>query len=285
MIRQHWFETAHPAVLFCYLAGVLGLCLASLHPLYVAGSMACALCVNLWLRGPGPTLRTLRFALLLFCIVALANPLFNGRGATTLFFLFQTPFTLEALLYGVCSGGMLVSMWLWCAVWQQWMTGERFYYLFANFAPTLSLMGSMVCALLPQSARKLAQIRLCQRGGAGKKERVRGGVRQLSALLVMDMEDSMQTADAMRCKGFGSGKRTVFSLYRFGVQDGVLLGVSAALLALAVWGVALANAGLSFYPFLRGGAPSAALFGCLLAFCLLPLFVQGKEWLSCRRSV
>ena len=51
--------------------------------------------------------------------------------------LFGNPLTMEALVYGLVSSLMLLTMWLWCAVWQVWMTNERFLYLFGNLAPTL----------------------------------------------------------------------------------------------------------------------------------------------------
>ena len=36
-MKIRWFEHTHPLVLFVYLLGVMGVCLASLHPWYVAG--------------------------------------------------------------------------------------------------------------------------------------------------------------------------------------------------------------------------------------------------------
>ena len=285
-MKIRWFEHTHPLVLFVYLLGVMGVCLGSLHPWYVAGSFTMALGVNLWLRGAKQTARTLRHALWVFCIVALANPLFNGRGATILFELFETPITLEALCYGVCSGGMLMAMWLWCAIWQSWMTAERFLYLFGNAVPTLSLMISMIWGLLPQSAQKLRQIRLAQpmEKQRGKREKARSLMRQITALVVMDMEDSMQTADAMRCKGYGVQKRTTFSVFRFTGQDGVLLALEIVLAGLCIAGLIQANRGLVFYPYLAAETPNAALYGCMAAFMLLPLGVQGKEEWQCKRS-
>ena len=138
-------------------------------------------------------------ALVLCCLVTALNALFNHSGATELAVLFGNPLTMEALVYGLVSSLMLLTMWLWCAVWQVWMTNECFLYLFGNLAPTLSLMLSMVFSLIPQSGKKLSQIRLCQRAHPADRKKQRGLlIRQISSLLVMDMEDSMQTADAMR---------------------------------------------------------------------------------------
>ncbi len=284
MNRQRWFETLHPSVVLVYLAGgmVLGLC--TMHPVVLGLLCICALSVNLWLRGAKRTARTLLHALALCCFITALNALCNHSGATELCMLFGAPITLEALAYGLAASLMLLTMWLWCAVWQCWMTSERFLYLFGNLAPTLSLMLSMVFALIPQSGKKLSQIRLCGKldEGAGKKQRVRAWIRQVSALLVMDMEDSMQTSDAMRCKGYGVGRRTSFSLFRFAKRDAGWLAGGLVLFSAALTGAVLANQGLVFYPWLFWPSlPPLCLMGLAL-FALLPLLVQGKEWISCR---
>ena len=285
MSRQRWFETLHPSVVLVYLVGVMGLGLCTLHPIYLGLMGLCAVAVNIWLRGIGRTARTLMHALVLCCLVTALNALFNHSGATELAVLFGNPLTMEALVYGLVSSLMLLTMWLWCVVWQVWMTNERFLYLFGNLAPTLSLMLSMVFSLLPQSGKKLSQIRLCQRAHHADGKKQRGLlIRQISSLLVMDMEDSMQTADAMRCKGYGVGRRTSFSLFRFTKRDAIWLLAGLVLLLTAVPGAVLANRGLVFYPWLFWpAAPPVCLVGLAL-FALLPLLVQGKEWLSCRWS-
>ena len=285
MKNQRWFETLHPLVILAYLGGGMGLGFASLHPVYISVMLVCAVAMNLWLRGLVQTERTLMRALVLFCLVVLLNAVFNDSGATTLCFFLGRPVTLEALTYGLVSGEMLMTMWLWCAIWQTWMTNERFLYLFGNWMPTLSLLLSMVFALIPQSGHKLARIRLCQSyyQGQEKKRKIQQLIRQISCLLVMDMEDSMQTADAMRCKGYGSGKRTTFSLYSFTVRDGIWLVVVLASLAVSITAAVMANAGLFFYPWRSWRTiPPLCLVG-MVGFMLLPILMQTKEWFAWKR--
>lgn len=92
----------------------------------------------------------------------------------------------------------------------------------------------------------------------------------------------MQTADAMRCKGYGVGRRTSFSLFRFTPRDAAWLAAGLALFALAAAGAILANRGLVFYPWLFWPAVPWPCLAGLGLFAMLPLLVQGKEWLSCR---
>ena len=71
----------------------------------------------------GRTARTLMHALVLCCLVTALNALFNHSGATELAVLFGNPLTMEALVYGLVSSLMLLTMWLWCAVWRGVATG------------------------------------------------------------------------------------------------------------------------------------------------------------------
>ncbi len=63
-----------------------------------------------------------------------------------------------------------------------------------------------------------------------------------------------------------------------------VLAAGLVLLITAVPGVVLANRGLVFYPWLFWPAALPVCLAGLALFALLPLLVQGKEWLSCRWS-
>ena len=53
----------------------------------------------------------------------------------------------------------------------------------------------------------------------------------LSALTSWALEGGIVTADSMRSRGYGCGKRTNFSLYRMEGRDKALLGIMGLLLA------------------------------------------------------
>ncbi|MEI3176077.1 MAG: hypothetical protein V8S96_06110 [Lachnospiraceae bacterium] len=66
-------------------------------------------------------------------------------------------------------------------------------------------------------------------------DKVRGGVRVFDSLVSWSMENSIDTADAMKARGYGLPGRTNFSLFRFRQRDVILLcimgGFSAVILA------------------------------------------------------
>lgn len=82
-------------------------------------------------------------------------------------------------------------------------------------------------------------------------------LRQSSVLMGWSMEDSLETANAMRARGWGScRRRTTYVLYRFGARDFavlVLLGACGAVCAWAAWSLTV---GYGFYPRLTALEPS-----------------------------
>ena len=114
MSRTHHnpFSAHHPAVALTYLVCAAAFAMAAMQPVYaglsLAGALVCATCV----RGK-EALRHAAWLPVLVAVVAGANLLFVGEGSTTLFALGERAFTLEALLYGLCSGVMLAAVFMW----------------------------------------------------------------------------------------------------------------------------------------------------------------------------
>ena len=111
-------------------------------------------------------------------------------------------------------------------------------------------------------------------------DKVRGGVRVFDSLVSWSMENSIDTADAMKARGYGLPGRTNFSLFRFRQRDVILLcimgGFSAVILA------CFASGGFSFYYYpyvaeIKTGAANIAQYLTVLAFMLIPGVIEAKE--------
>lgn len=229
--------------------GALILAMILMHPGYLACSV---LFSNLYLQT---VRRNAGFAgrmLLLFLAATLINPLFSVYGDTVLFcWPGGRRYTLEALLYGMAVAAMVVSVFTWFAAYSVVMTSDKFLYLFGKMAPSATLVLTMVLRLLPSYKRKLDQMNSARRGigmsadGGTRLQRAEHGAVLLSALVSWALEGGVTTADSMQSRGFGCGKRSSFSLYRFEMRDKCLL----ALMLLLLLAVALCG--------FRGGAAAS----------------------------
>lgn len=200
-------------------------------------------------------LRFLCSMLILFIVICLINPLLNTRGDTVLFiYLGNRPFTMEALLYGCTTGGMFASVLLWFACYNRIMSSDKFIYLFGRYIPAISLLLSMVLRLVPNFKAKavtIAGARKC----VGKtpdigtrKEKIQSSMDVLSVLISWALEGAVITADSMRSRGYGSGKRSRFSIYRLGTREGIALSVMLLGLVLVIASAVKGGLRVSYYP-------------------------------------
>lgn len=279
------FSHSHPAVCFGFFAFAIVLSVIMIHPAFLAVSAICAATYYLALKGRRGW-RVVLGMVPLFLVITVLNPVFNAMGNTVLFTLFQRPFTYESLIYGACIAAMLVSVLLWFLCYGIVMTSDKFTALFANMIPALSLILVMVLRLIPsygKKARQIAGARQCigKAGGGSKREKLHGGMTVLSALTGWALEGSVITADSMRARGYGAGKRTCFQIYRFSLRDCITAVSLGLLIAVTIAAIATGAAQAAFLPALQIAAVRSALPLCGLAawglFLLFPTLLHLRE--------
>lgn len=277
----------HPAVGFLYFALVLLFGMTLTHPVCLLISLLGAgLCV-VRLCGARGVRFTLRFALPLLLIAAVANPLFNHAGRTVLaYFPSGNPLTLESILYGAASGGILVTALLWFRAYNTVMTSDKLLCVFGRIIPSLSLLLSMTLRFVPRFRAQLAAVREAQRcigqdvNEGSARKRVRCAVRILSVMIGWALENAVETADSMRSRGYGLPGRSSFSLYRFEPRDRGLLVWLLFCGGYVLCGCLAGGLSWQYFPVLRGGTQnlfSASFLLVYLALCLTPTLIDWKE--------
>ncbi len=201
-----------------------------------------------------------------------------------LFWYFGRPYTWEALLYGMAISGIFLEMLLWFGCYNAVLTSDKFTSLFGNVIPALSLLLVMVLRLIPNFMRKATQIAGARKSigkgaaeGDTNKEKLEDGMSILGALTSWALEGSVVTADSMRSRGYGTGKRSSFMIYTMTSLDWGLLAAFSVLLGLVVF---VGDKTATFTPELSiariGGWNSLglAVYG---VFLLLPTVLHIKE--------
>lgn len=127
----------------------------------------------------------------------------------------------------------------------------------------------------PSEARKASFA--SRRSRLSRRQTVRNYLRLSTVLMGWGMEDSLETADAMRARGWGAEKkRTSYQRYRFRRQDALACIVLATFALSAAASAFAACQQFAFYPRIGGVAPwfSYAPYALLV---LLPAVAQLKE--------
>lgn len=222
---QDRFTAYHPIINFSFFIGAFVFGMILMHPAFLICSLILSVLYYLTVRGRNG-LKYIAGMWSVLAVISLLNPVFNTRGETVIFtYLGERKYTVEALLYGVALAAMMVSILMWFASYNSVMTSDKFLFLFGRCAPSVTLILTMVLRLVPSYKNKVIQMngaRRCIGKGAEngtKKERIHHGVILLSALTSWALEGGVITADSMRCRGYGCGRRTNFSVYRFEKKD------------------------------------------------------------------
>ena len=100
---------------------------------------------------------------------------------------------------------MIIAVMFWCKNYNEIMTSDKFIYLFGKVTPRLSLVLSMALRFIPLFRRQIGAISKTQKAMGlysteSRTDRVLGGMRLFDSLLSWSIENSLDTADAMKAR-------------------------------------------------------------------------------------
>ena len=296
--------TYHPAVNFAFFGAVIIFAVVVFHPVCGLISLTGALSYAVSLNGKNALKFFCKVPLLIMTLIFIMNPLFVHKGVSVLMMIGDTQITKEAFAYGACSALMTGSVIMWFYCYGLVMTSDRFMAVFGRHAPATSLVFSMVLRFIPHLTVQAHRTREAQWGffteGNGNMtgdhrrtsldERIRQGIENTSVLTTWALENSIETADSMRSRGYGISTqrgmkrsiRTNYSGYKIHSKDSLMLCVLALISTAVIWAKASGTLYFTAYPVIM----SAKLTGRLAAavviytiFCCLPAMLAAHETL------
>ena len=221
------YERVHPAVLVLYFLSVTIPAMFSLNPLLLIPAFAGAVFFLLLAEPEPPRLRTVLWLALLTALIIIINPLFSHRGQTELFFINGHAITLEALLYGVRNAFCVLTVLLWCRIFNRIVSSEKLLALLGKTFPKTALLLSSSLRLVPLLRCRAASMRDTQQelglyGNGEMSDRLTGGARVFSMLVTWSLDHASDVSSSMKARGYGLKGRTTYSVYRFKKRDAVL---------------------------------------------------------------
>ncbi len=281
------FASYHPAVNFLYFVLVIGCSMFVMHPIFLALSCIGGMAYYLYLKKWKALKTALWMMLPVFLLSAIVNPLFTHKGVTVLtYFKNGNPLTLESILYGLGAGVMLVSVLNWFSCYQVVMTSDKFIYLFGKVIPAMSLILSMVFRFVPKFQKQIEKVSDAQKcigrdvANGNVLDRAHHGTKILSVMTTWALENSVETADSMKSRGYGLRGRNNFSIYRFDTRDQVMTTAMAVMGLMVLAGIATKMVHFLYYPMivindLTVGA--VLVYLCYGVLCFLPVGINVIE--------
>ncbi len=281
------FDAQHPSIALAYFGAVLVLAMAAPHPLLLAISFAAALLYGIWLRSGGTVAKSLAWQLPLVAIIVAVNPLFSSTGTTELFRIGTQAVYAEGYANAATMALLLVCVMQWFANADAVLGSDKVMGALGRMLPTVGLMLSMVMRLIPRFVRRghtiNAALGACTAARAEpspkkskhpRRARFSDQLRTVTTLMGWSMEDSLEAADSMRCRGWGATrKRTTFQRQRFRARDGALLAMLALFAAAAAASSWILVEDFGFFPSLHGTLASP-LVGATIPLLCFPLVLE-----------
>ncbi|MBQ3161175.1 MAG: energy-coupling factor transporter transmembrane protein EcfT [Oscillospiraceae bacterium] len=279
------FADSNPIAATIYFLTVSGIAMFAANPVISAISLIGAVVLFVMNNGR-KSVSTHLFSAALFAVMALLNPLVSHNGATVLFVMNNNPVTLEALIYGICSALTVVAVLYWFHSFSQIMTSDKLLYLFGALSPKLALTLSMALRYVPLFGTQIKKTHASQKAlGLYKDDNIvdsfKGGMRIFSVMITWALENGIITADSMTARGYGMGKRSRFSLFRFKAEDIFLICAAVVFSVLSIYGII--GAEFEFYPYISVPAVTARLavgYASYGVMILLPVIIGVKEELK-----
>lgn len=281
------FSNYHPVVNFLYFAFVFGFSMVFMHPVCLLISLICAIIYSIKLKGKKAIKFNLLFLLPIIIVTALINPAFNHEGATIITYLHTgNPLTLESIAYGLGAATMLGAIFTWFSSYNEIMTSDKFVYLFGRIIPGLSLILSMALRFVPKFKAQIKVVSEAQRSigrdisNGGVFERIRHGLTILSIMITWALENSIETADSMKSRGYGLPGRTAFSIYRFEKRDKLAIISISLLGGYILLGGIMGGFKWRYFPTMKGqglGLFSISLWIAYITLCIIPIIINRQE--------
>lgn len=245
----------NPYVTLLYYCIVVGITMCSTNPLILLISFSgAALYVQKQRRtGKAHAGGNRGLSIVFIVCIAAANFLFVHKGATQLIFLNGKALTMEAAVYGIVFGFMMLNMFKWLSAFNKDMTSECSLYVFGRISPGLALVISMILRFIPLYRRQASAIAASQLAiGMGPDEsissKVKCSLRSLSILTTWALENSIDTAYSMQARGYGLGHRSSYSDYQLHKRDVFMLTALAMAFIIMIPGISGGMLSCTFYP-------------------------------------
>lgn len=273
------FSRWHPIVNLIYFIAVITISVFLMHPVLITISTVAAFGYMLMLKGGKSSIKSLAVILPVSALAAVLNVVFNHRGVTILaYFPNGNPITMEALLYGVIAAVMIAAVIWWFVSFSEIMTSDKILCLFGNIIPAVSLIFSMVLRFVPRLRKQLIDVSDAQKALGAAPNKIKGISSVVSAVTSWAIEGSVETAYSMKARGFGTGKRTSYSVFSFTLRD--LTGVIYILLLTAYIIVGKSSLKFEFYPSISYSELTLyqiSIFAAYFMISVMPLFIEGVE--------
>jgi energy-coupling factor transport system permease protein len=283
----------HPLTSMIFVGVVFVLALIFSHPAFLLGLL---ISLGVVLGAAGNLMQSrnyIKFSLIMVLTIVLINVLFSRAGTTIIYRGLEIPLigaleiSLEAILYGLGMGlRLLVIISVFC-----------FYTYTVNPDKALRLCGRLggksvlaitlslrLFPLMIKDFQRISEIQRCRgvKLSTGSLwQRAKNTLPIISIILLSSLERSLQLAESMQARGYGSGPRSSYDRDLWRPRDYIIIALSIIALLLGIWSALKGWSAYRYYPILEEISGLDCVLASFIAIILLlPAILNwgGKKW-------
>lgn len=288
------FNSFHPYVIFFYYIAVGFLSMYFKHPLFLITIVLLLIFVTITHDGGEMFKKWLPLYIIMIASIVILNPLLVSRGTNILFYFRGKQVTLEALMYGIVMSLSIIAILIMFISFNLILNGNKFLYIFSRVLPRTAFLIMIAIRFVPLLKERLDEIIAVQRvrqmtiSTGSIKERAKSGMLIIQILLTWSLEEAIQTADSMKSRGYGIGKKTSYIPYKMQKQDWSWLFLLIILFILCIAGGSLGYGKIVIYPqlgTLHLYPFDWLIYSCMVVIVSFPLIVEGREYVRWKFSM
>lgn len=272
-------KTINPLITFMYFVTIITFLALQLNPIITTTFFITGLVFFLSLNENVKA--KMNYILLYFIIIlifTITNPLFSHRGTIILLYLNDNPITLEAILYGVFSGLMVVDMIIWLKICFIIVDTDNLLYIISLALPKTALVISVILKMLPLFKKKSKEIynnRLVSGFCNSKFNTLKEKINVFGRVITNLPEYIMELSLNMSARGFSSKKRSNYKLNKFTTRDSLFLLILITIILILTYFTSI-QPDFKFYPELNYTIDYNYIFYMIL-FSIIPSFLLWSD--------
>ncbi|MDD2585876.1 MAG: energy-coupling factor transporter transmembrane component T [Syntrophomonadaceae bacterium] len=258
--KDNLIHKLHPFTIVAFVGVVFILSLVLSHPVYLLGLF---LAVGVVIIAAGHLKEWkvyLKFSIIMIIIIMIINAIFAQVGETVLFIgpripvLGKIKITMEALAFGAGMGVRLLVIISAFCLYTYAVHPDKVLKLFSKWGNKSVIVITLSTRLLPLMVGDYLRITEVQRCRGVKLdtgrwwERAKNILPVVSVILISCLERSLQLAESMHARGYGSGFRTYYTRELWRPRDYIILTALFISFITGVWAALQGWSNYSYYP-------------------------------------
>lgn len=277
------FQQFHPLTIIFYYGALLIMATLTKQPVIIGLVLVAALVHHLMTAGSRSTWKTVVYDLFVMLLVLMMSVAFKHNGVTPLFFWNDQAVTKEVIVWAICVGLLLMLLHLLYENVLRHLTTDRLLFACRLLWPALSMGLSMLLRFIPTVQQRFRQMHQAQKtigyyATASFFDKGIGLLKTAYESTVWAFDQCFHKSDTMRARGYHLQKKTVFHLYKWHVEDGLIVAILS--IAMALFLMNFKELAFYYFPDTKAMTIPVQTITIIVIVSWLPVLIDLKERLK-----